>query len=140
MPFGGLGMTIRLPMANNVDGSPDGVSGIRGRSAADTITFTATSISWGASLNWGATDDMANADKLVMPGPESGVAKLKDDVFWGWTATPGTGPDDIFTGPARMKALNGASRVIWCVRKHYWAEARHFVGRGGGRAHGEGNK
>ena len=83
MPFGGLGMTyIRLPMANNVDGSPDGVSVYEG--AVQLIhNIYKNEYQLGREFELGRSRIVANADKLVTPDPEGGVMRLKDDVFVG---------------------------------------------------------
>ncbi|RGC97679.1 hypothetical protein DW194_15090 [Subdoligranulum sp. AM16-9] len=83
VPFGGLGMTyIRLPMANNVDGSPDGVSVYEG--AVQLIhNIYKNEYQLGREFELGRSRIVANADKLVTPDPEGGVMRLKDDVFVG---------------------------------------------------------
>ena len=83
VPFGGLGMTyIRMPMANNVDGSPDGVSVYEG--AVQLIhNIYKNEYQLGREFELGRSRIVANADKLVTPDPEGGVMRLKDDVFVG---------------------------------------------------------
>lgn len=105
MPFGGLGMTyIRLPMANNVDGSPDGVSVYEG--AVQLIhNIYRNEYQLGREFELGRSRIMANADKLVMPGPEGGVAKLKDDVFVGLDGDTGDGGLTIFSPALRDESF-----------------------------------
>ena len=83
VPFGGLGMTyIRMPMANNVDGSSDGVGVYEG--AVQLIhNIYRNEYQLGREFELGRSRIVANADKLVTPGPEGGVMRLKDDVFVG---------------------------------------------------------
>ena len=83
VPFGGLGMTyIRLPMANNVDGSPDGVSVYEG--AVQLIhNIYKNEYQLGREFELGRSRIVAGSDMLMTPGPEGGVMRLKDDVFVG---------------------------------------------------------
>ena len=71
VPFGGLGMTyIRMPMANNVDGSPDGVSVYEG--AVQLIhNIYKNEYQLGREFELGRSRIVANADKLVTPDPEA---------------------------------------------------------------------
>ena len=105
VPFGGLGMTyIRLPMANNVDGSPDGVSVYEG--AVQLIhNIYKNEYQLGRECELGRSRIVAGSDMLMTtrqegftflyralkllgvtadtPDPEGGVMRLKDDVFVG---------------------------------------------------------
>ena len=83
VPFGGLGMTyIRMPMANNVDGSPDGVSVYEG--AVQLIhNIYKNEYQLGREFELGRSRIVAGSDMLMTPGPEGGVMRLKDDVFVG---------------------------------------------------------
>ena len=70
VPFGGLGMTyIRLPMANNVDGSPDGVSVYEG--AVQLIhNIYKNEYQLGREFELGRSRIVAGSDMLMTPGPE----------------------------------------------------------------------
>ena len=83
LPFGGLGMTyIRMPMANNVDGSPDGVSVYEG--AVQLIhNIYKNEYQLGREFELGRSRIMAGADMLTAPRPDGGVMQIKDDVFVG---------------------------------------------------------
>ena len=83
VPFGGLGMTyIRLPMANNVDGSPDGVSVYEG--AVQLIhNIYKNEYQLGREFELGRSRIVAGSDMLMTPCPEGSVMRLKDDVFVG---------------------------------------------------------
>ena len=91
MPFGGLGMTyIRMPMANNVDGSPDGVSVYEG--AVQLIhNIYRNEYQLGREFELGRSRIVAGADMLVMPRPDGGVMQIKDDIFVGLDGSGDTG-------------------------------------------------
>ena len=83
IPFGGLGMTyIRMPMVNNVDGSPDGVSVYEG--AVQLIhNIYQNEYQLGREFELGRSRIVAGADMLTTPDPNGGVMQIKDDVFIG---------------------------------------------------------
>ena len=83
IPFGGLGMTyIRMPMVNNVDGSPDGVSVYEG--AVQLVhNIYENEYQLGREFELGRSRIVAGADMLTAPDPKGGVMKIKDDVFVG---------------------------------------------------------
>lgn len=91
MPFGGLGMTyIRMPMANNVDGSPDGVSVYEG--AVQLIhNIYRNEYQLGREFELGRSRIVAGADMLVTPRPDGGVMQIKDDIFVGLDGSGDTG-------------------------------------------------
>ena len=111
VPFGGLGMTyIRLPMANNVDGSPDGVSVYEG--AVQLIhNIYKNEYQLGREFELGRSRIVAGSDMLMTPGPEGGVMRLKDDVFVGLDGDTSVGMT-IFSPRCGMRALSGGSRAI----------------------------
>lgn len=91
VPMGGLGMTyIRMPMANCVDGSPDGVSVYEG--AVQLIhNIYRNEFQLGREFELGRSRIVAGADMLVAPRPDGGVMRIKDDIFVGLDGGDDTG-------------------------------------------------
>ena len=105
VPFGGLGMAyVRMPMANTVDGSPDGVSIYE--SAVQLIHNIYTNeYLLGREFELGRSRIIVGADKLITPDPEGGVMRLKDDVFVGLDGETSGAGIDIFSPVLRDESF-----------------------------------
>lgn len=105
VPFGGLGMAyVRMPMANTVDGSPDGVSIYE--SAVQLIhNIYKNEYLLGREFELGRSRIIVGADKLITPDPEGGVMRLKDDVFVGLDGETSGAGIDIFSPVLRDESF-----------------------------------
>ena len=105
VPFGGLGMAyVRMPMANTVDGSPDGVSIYE--SAVQLIhNIYKNEYQLGREFELGRSRIIVGADKLITPDPEGGVMRLKDDVFVGLDGETSGAGIDIFSPVLRDESF-----------------------------------
>ena len=134
VPFGGLGMTyIRLPMANNVDGSPDGVSVYEG--AVQLIhNIYKNEYQLGREFELGRSRIVAGSDMLMTPGPEGGVMRLKDDVFVGLDGDASVGmtyirlpmANNVDGSPDGVSVYEGAVQLIHNIYKNEYQLGREF--------------
>lgn len=102
---------VRMPMANTVDGSPDGVSIYE--SAVQLIhNIYKNEYQLGREFELGRSRIIVGADKLITPDPEGGVMRLKDDVFVGLGAAKPRARALIFFLPlCVMRVLSAGSKV-----------------------------
>ena len=105
VPFDGLGMTyVRMPMANTVDGSPDGVSIYE--SAVQLIhNIYKNEYQLGREFELGRSRIIVGADKLITPDPKGGVMRLNDDVFVGLEGETSGAGIDIFSPDLRDESF-----------------------------------
>ena len=104
MPFNGLGMTyVRMPIANTVDGSPDGVSIYE--SAIQLIhNIYKNEYLLGREFELGRSRIIVAADMLVKPRSDGGVMRIKDDIFVGLDGGEGMG-STIFSPALRDESF-----------------------------------